>query len=450
MTDPHSGGAVVPPSTIGMLGGGQLGRYALMAARQMGYRTIVLDPDPDAPAGAIADVHLVAPYDDANALDHLASRCDVVTVEFENPSAVSLERLAEHTAVAPSANALAVAQDRRLEKRFLCEQGIPVGPFAVIGAASDLPSADGAVPFPAILKTTAGGYDGKGQLTVCSPGELADAWAELGQVSCVLEQHLDLEREISVLLARSGSGDVVAYPVTENIHVGGILDVSVVPARVSDRVVVHAVAFATRVAEALEYVGVLAVELFVVEGEVLVNELAPRPHNSGHWTLDAAATDQFAQQIRAVCGLPLGSTLMTAPAAAMANLLGDRWSNGEPDWAAALVDPDVRLHLYGKSRASPGRKMGHLTATGPDVTTALHVVQRARTASETNARAPGAQRARPALRHVDADDATDGVGHGTRPHHDQHLAHDEPGEVAFGPAPDRRSDDASRHSADDE
>ncbi|CAN5804031.1 5-(carboxyamino)imidazole ribonucleotide synthase [soil metagenome] len=377
MTGPPAG-AVTPPSTIGMLGGGQLGRYALMAARRMGFGAIVLDPDPSAPAGAIADTHLVAPYDDADALDHLAGHCGVVTVEFENPPASALQRLAEHTSVAPDAHAMAVAQDRRLEKRFLSEHGVPVGAFAVIDTASDVPSAVAAVPFPALLKKAAGGYDGKGQLSVRSRAELAGAWAELGNVPCVLERRLAPELEISVVLARTGGGDVAAYPVAENVHVDGILDVSVVPARVPAALAAEAVACATGIAGVLEYVGVLAVEMFVVEGGVLVNELAPRPHNSGHWTLDAAATDQFAQQVRAVCGLPLGSTAMTAPAAAMANLLGDLWSNGEPDWEAALADPDVRLHLYGKSKASPGRKMGHVTATGADVTIALAAVHGAR------------------------------------------------------------------------
>jgi 5-(carboxyamino)imidazole ribonucleotide synthase len=363
---------ILPPSTIGVLGGGQLGRYALIAARQMGYRTVVLEPDAAAPAGAVADEHLVAPYDDPVALDRLAVACDVVTTEFENPPAAALERLAGSVLVAPSPAAIAIAQDRAAEKAFLTAHGFPVGPVAVLGAevaGPDLADRIAAVGTPAIVKTCRLGYDGKGQRTAHSAAEVLGAWADLGGVPCVVERRLDLLAELSVIVARTAGGDIAVYDVADNEHVDGILDLTVVPARVSPAIADRAVGLASAVADALDFVGVLAVELFVVAGpdgapEVLVNELAPRPHNSGHWTLDAARTDQFEQQVRAVCGLALGPTTRTAEAVAMVNLLGDRWAGGEPRWEAALGEPGVSLHLYGKAAPRPGRKMGHLTVTG--------------------------------------------------------------------------------------
>ena len=361
MNDP-----IVPPATIGMLGGGQLGTYALVAARRMGYRTMVLEPDPHAPAGRIADEHLVAAYDNEVALARLADQCGVVTTEFENPPASALEFLARHTLVAPSPSAVAIAQDRIAEKRFLTGAGLPVAPYAVVDAAD----ADPEVTYPAILKTARLGYDGKGQRRVADASEMRAAWRLLGSVPCVLEQALALEAEISVVVARSHDGGFAAYPVAENRHVGGILDLTVVPAAIPRRLADRATGIAMTIADQLGYVGVLAVECFVVAGDVIVNELAPRPHNSGHWTLDVAQTDQFAQQIRAVCGVPLGDVSMTQPAAAMVNLLGERWERGEPDWAAGLADPRVALHLYGKVAARPGRKMGHLTAWAGDPRTA--------------------------------------------------------------------------------
>jgi 5-(carboxyamino)imidazole ribonucleotide synthase len=357
---------IVPPATIGMLGGGQLGRYALVAARTMGYRTMVLDPDPDAPAGRIADEHVVAAYDDVAALERLADRCAAVTTEFENPPASALDFLARRTLVAPSPRAVAIAQDRIAEKRFLEDAGLPVAPYAVV-TTSD---ADPEITYPAILKTARLGYDGKGQRIVADGSQMRAAWRLLGSVPCVLEQALALESEISVVVARTSQGGFAAYPVAENRHEGGILDLTVVPAAVPRRLADRATGIAMTIADQLDYVGVLAVEYFVVDGDVVVNELAPRPHNSGHWTLDVAQTDQFAQQIRAVCGLPLGDVSMTRPAAAMVNLLGDRWEHGEPDWAAGLTDPRVALHLYGKAVARSGRKMGHLTAWADDPRTA--------------------------------------------------------------------------------
>jgi 5-(carboxyamino)imidazole ribonucleotide synthase len=363
---PGAGSApILPPATIGVLGGGQLGRYFVMAARTMGYRTMVLEPDPGAPAGAAADVHLAASYDDPDALGRLGRECAVVTTEFENPPAAALAALATSTIVRPSPAAIAITQDRRTEKAFLTDAGIPVAPYAVIATVDDLlvPMAGRGVGFPAIVKTARLGYDGKGQVTVADDLELADAWRELGGVGCVVEQRLPLQQELSVVLARGIDGKCAVHPTVANTHVRGILDLTVVPAQTSDHVAEQAVVLATSIAVALDYVGVLAVEMFVVDGELLVNELAPRPHNSGHWTLDAAATSQFEQQVRAVCGLPLGDPSLAAPGAAMVNLLGDDWAAGEPDWTLALAGGGSHLHLYGKAEPRPGRKMGHLTVT---------------------------------------------------------------------------------------
>jgi 5-(carboxyamino)imidazole ribonucleotide synthase len=364
---------VVPPATIGILGGGQLGRYALMAAATMGYRTIVLDPDPSAPAGVVAHEHLVAAYDDPSALERLERDCDVVTTEFENPPATSLERLGATLVVAPRASSVAIAQDRIAEKRFLADNGFPLAPHAVLDAASPTDLAD-LVRAGAIVKTARLGYDGKGQRRVDDPAELAAAHAELGGVPCVVERRLDLRTEVSAIVARTSDGREAAWPVADNTHVDGILDLSVVPAPIDPVLADRAVGLAMAIADALDYVGVLAVEMFVVVGpdghdELVVNELAPRPHNSGHWTLDAAVTSQFEQQVRAVCGTGLGDTSMTAPAVAMVNLLGDLWfeTDGvrrEPAWAHVLDDPAAKLHLYGKAAPRPGRKMGHLTVTG--------------------------------------------------------------------------------------
>lgn len=357
-----------------MLGGGQLGRYTIVAARLIGYGTIVVDPDPDAPAGRVADVHLVAPYDDPEAGAELAASCAVVTTEFENPPADVLRALAARTMVAPSADAVAVAQDRIAEKRFLVERGLAVAPYAVIRDVADLDTAVASVAGPAILKTARLGYDGRGQTTVGAADDVGEAWAGAGRVPCVLEQRVPLDAELSVIVARTAGGCTAVYPVAENRHEGGVLDVSAVPARVEPRLAAEAQRTALDVAEALRYVGVLAVEMFVSDGRILVNELAPRPHNSGHWTLDAAATSQFDQQIRAICGLALGPTELTGGAVAMANLLGDGWRHGEPDWSAVLAAPDVHLHLYGKSAARAGRKMGHLTVRAADADEAVRRV----------------------------------------------------------------------------
>ena len=395
---------ITPPATIGMLGGGQLGKYALVAANAMGYRTMMLDPDPSAPAGVVTDEHLVAGYDAAHALRRLTFECDVVTTEFENPPAAALETLAAGTLVAPRPASVAIAQDRIAEKRFLTENGFAVGPYAVLredDATSEDATSDDAeamsslITSGAIVKTARLGYDGKGQRRVSSVEELHAAWAELDGVECVVEAVLDLQTELSVLVARTADAREVAWPVAENTHVDGILDVSVVPAPVDDVLADRAVGLAMAVADALDYVGVLAVEMFVVAGadgqpELLINELAPRPHNSGHWTIDACVTSQFEQQIRAICGLGLADTTMTAPAAAMVNVLGDMWFDGpanspdeavEPNWSVVLADPSATLHLYGKSRPRPGRKMGHITVTADTPDEAVGRARRLRSAA---------------------------------------------------------------------
>jgi 5-(carboxyamino)imidazole ribonucleotide synthase len=358
-----------------MLGGGQLGRYALMAATALGYRTIVLEPDPSAPAGVVAGEHLVAPYDDRSALERLARDCDVVSTEFENPPASALEALAVQVPVAPSPLAVRTAQDRLAEKAFLVDNGFPVGPYAALvdpGARPDPAVVDAG----AILKTARLGYDGKGQRRVTGVSEVLAAWAELDGVRCVVETALDLDGELSVLVARTPDGRSVAWPPVENHHVDGILDLSVCPidervhGRRATALVDRAEGLALAIADALDYVGVLGVEFFVVDGELLVNELAPRPHNSGHWTIDASVTSQFEQQVRAICGLGLGDTALRCGGVAMVNLLGDLWWDGdvrrEPRWSAALDHRAAKLHLYGKAEPRPGRKMGHLTVLGDD------------------------------------------------------------------------------------
>ncbi len=353
---------ILPGATVGVLGGGQLGRMFTAAALTMGYRVVVLDPDPDSPAGQIATRHLRADYRDPEALAEMARACAAVTVEFENVPAESLRVLAgQGVMVRPGAEAVAVAQDRAAEKRFLAAQGIPVAPFAVVARDEDLERAAAVTGFPALLKRCRHGYDGKGQQRVRDLAEAHAAFAHLGAADCVQERWMPVAREVSVVLARDRRGRIATYPVAENLHRHGILDMSIVPARVTSEQSEAACHLAVAVAEALDYHGVLAVEFFLLEdGRLLVNELAPRPHNSGHYTLDACLTSQFEQQLRALCELPLGDTRLSSPAV-MVNLLGDLWSQGAPDWAAILAHPNIKLHLYGKRVARPGRKMGHFT-----------------------------------------------------------------------------------------
>ena len=363
----------LPGSTIGMLGGGQLGRMFTMAARSMGYEVIVLDPDPDSPAGKLATDHVCANYSDQTALDYLAKTCNVVTTEFENVPASTLDSLANSCPVRPGAKAVMLTQDRIHEKTFLRDNGFPTAPFAIINNESDLAAGLQTVQAPAILKVSRYGYDGKGQYAIESENDLCAAWQALQGNESVLEQRVPLDREVSVVLARGTDGQTVSYPVAENIHHGGILDVSMVPARIDDSIEEQVVNMSTQIATALDYVGVMAVEFFISHGKILVNEIAPRPHNSGHYTLDATVTSQFEQQVRAVCGLPLGDTRLLSPVV-MINLLGDLWHDGKPPaWNALLSHSNAKLHLYGKREARPGRKMGHYNVLAPELESALNL-----------------------------------------------------------------------------
>jgi 5-(carboxyamino)imidazole ribonucleotide synthase len=351
---------IAPGQTLGLLGGGQLGRMFTVAARTLGYRVTVLDPDPHSPAAEFATGHLNTPYTDPDALDALARTCAAVTTEFENAPAEALDALAERVIVRPAGSAVAVAQDRRREKAFFAGNGFPVGAHAVIESSADFGRALEQVKLPALLKTARFGYDGKGQARVDEPDQLGSLFTQWKGVPCVLEELLALEREISVVLARGDDGEVAVFPVAENRHARGILDLTIAPARIPDALAQEATALASRLATQLNYVGVLAVEMFVVGGRLLMNEIAPRPHNSGHYTIDACRTSQFEQQVRVLCGLPLGDPSQHTPAV-MVNLLGDIWRGDEPDWAAVLRHPGAHLHLYGKREARPGRKMGHVT-----------------------------------------------------------------------------------------
>jgi 5-(carboxyamino)imidazole ribonucleotide synthase len=361
---------IFPDAMLGMLGGGQLGRMFTLAAHSMGYRVTVLDPDPTSPAGTIADVHLRAAYQDREALERVADTCAAVTTEFENVPADSLRWLAAYCTVRPIADSVAVAQDRVREKRFLVENGFAVAPFEVITAADDCERADAAL-FPGILKRARFGYDGKGQARVATTQEARAAFVAMGSESCVLEKQVTLACEVSVVAARGADGATRSFPVAENSHRNGILDVSIVPARVERAIAQRAEDQAQAVATRLGYCGVLAVEFFVTtDGELLVNEIAPRPHNSGHYTIDACVTSQFEQQVRTLCGLPLGESRLLAPAV-MVNLLGDVWQHGEPAWDAVFGCAEAKLHLYGKHEARPGRKMGHYTVLGSEVEAVL-------------------------------------------------------------------------------
>jgi 5-(carboxyamino)imidazole ribonucleotide synthase len=339
-----------------------------LQARTMGYGVVVLDPDPASPAGAVANRHLQVDYDNERALAELSASCAAITTEFENVPASALEILARSSLVRPPVEAVATSQDRITEKSFLQSHGIPTARFQPVRNLDELKTAVAGLRLPALLKTSRLGYDGKGQTLVRNEDEAVRAFQGLGGVPCVLEERLALECELSVVLARGADGDVASFPVAENQHRNGILETSVVPARVPDAMAREARELATGLAEEMEYVGVLGVELFVANGgRLLVNEMAPRPHNSGHYTLDACSTDQFEQQLRALCGLPLAHPWLLSPVA-MINLLGDLWTDGAPRWEEALRRPGVRLHLYGKAEPRPGRKMGHLNclATDPD------------------------------------------------------------------------------------
>lgn len=368
---------ILPGATLGILGGGQLGRMFTIAARTMGYKVMVLDPDAASPAGQMADVHLQADYADHEALKRLGEACAAVTTEFENVPAASLIELANHCRVSPGADAVAIVQDRSHEKSWLAQNGFATAPFALVYSEGDLDAGMADVGAPALLKVARFGYDGKGQARVNTREEARAAFREFDGQPCVLEGFVKLEREVSVVLARSDAGECALFPVAENRHENGILDVSIVPARVPESLAHQACEMARDVANKLGYVGVMAVEFFVADGRLMVNEIAPRPHNSGHYTLDACVTDQFEQQVRALCGLPLGDTRLLSPVA-MVNILGDRWQDGGPHWNTLLSHPSIKLHLYGKQTARPGRKMGHFNVLDADPDAALRLAEQMR------------------------------------------------------------------------
>ncbi len=353
--------------SLGILGGGQLGQMMAMAAKKMGHRVIVYDVFPEGPAASVADEMIVAPFEEKQSLKDFASRVDLITLEFENIPAASLELLASLRPLHPSPNVVRICQDRILEKEFLQAHRFPVAPFRVITSIEELVAAVAALKSNAILKTATLGYDGKGQISIAadaSVAELEQAWAALRTRHAVLEKKIEFQAEGSVIVARSTCGEIRSFPPQENSHVRGILDVSRAPARFSLEVLRQAETLGREIAKALEVVGLLTVEFFVLPNdEIMVNELAPRPHNSGHHTIESSKTSQFEQAVRAVTGAPLGSTELIKPAL-MLNLLGDLWKSGDPDWKAFLDHPEISLRLYGKKEAKPGRKMGHITFTG--------------------------------------------------------------------------------------
>ncbi|HEX8736196.1 MAG TPA: 5-(carboxyamino)imidazole ribonucleotide synthase [Pyrinomonadaceae bacterium] len=369
---------IQPNSTIGVFGSGQLGRMFAIEARKMGYRVHTFSPASDTPTGQVADFETSADYEDLGKVRKFAEAVDVVTFEFENVPSKTVEVAAQFVAVHPKGEILHTTQNRLREKTFLSQNGFPVTPFRHVKTLEDLSSAARETGFPCVLKTAGFGYDGKGQTKIEAFGEIENAFAALKNQEAVLEAFVEFEKEISVVCARDWTGDFAHYGVIENEHARHILDVSFAPALVTEKIYREAIEIARSVAEAFDYVGTLCVEFFLTKDEkLLINELAPRPHNSGHLTFDACAVSQFEQQLRAVCGLPLGSTEFYKPAA-MANLLGDVWRAGEPVWTNALKFPNLKLHLYGKAEPRGGRKMGHLTALAGTAREAVETVRKAR------------------------------------------------------------------------
>lgn len=371
-------GPVLPGSVVGVLGSGQLGRMFAIAARRMGYRVHTFSPDSDTPTGQVADEEVMAPYEDLDAVREFASRVSLVTFEFENVPSATAAAAAEKAIVRPEGGILHTTQNRLREKTFLSENGFPLAPYRAVRGLGDLQLAIDELGCPAILKTAGYGYDGKGQVRISNPEAAMPALAAMNGAEAVLEQRIDFEMELSIVAVRALNGHFAWYGPIRNEHYKGILDVSAAPSGVPPELSEQAVEIARGVCETLGLVGVLCVEFFLTRDErLLINELAPRPHNSGHLTFDACLTSQFEQQLRAVCGLPLGSTELLRPAA-MANLLGDLWNGGEPDWEAACSYPEVKLHIYGKTEARLGRKMGHITVLADTVGEALDVALRAR------------------------------------------------------------------------
>ncbi len=369
---------ILPNSTIGVLGSGQLGRMFAIAARRMGYRVHTFSPESDTPTGQVADTEIDADYEDLDAVKDFARNVDVITFEFENVPFETVEAAEKFAPVRPRGEVLHVAQNRLREKTFLSKNNFPHAPFRHVRNLEELKQSVGEIGAPCVLKTAGFGYDGKGQARIKSVNESERAFAKIGAQEAILEKFVRFEKEVSVVAARDLRGNFAHYGVIENAHENGILDVSFAPAFVSPKIEKEAVEIARTILEKLDVVGVLCVEFFLTKDEkLLVNELAPRPHNSGHLTVDACATSQFEQQLRAVCGFDLGATEFYKPAA-MANLLGDLWENGELNWASALKNPNVKLHLYGKAEARTGRKMGHLTALAEIAGEARTVVEEAR------------------------------------------------------------------------
>jgi 5-(carboxyamino)imidazole ribonucleotide synthase len=369
---------ILPGAVVGVLGSGQLGRMFAIAARQMGYRVHTFSPETDTPTGQVADLEITAPYDDLDAVRNFAENVHVVTFEFENVPALAVEAAAHCAPVRPSGSVLHVTQHRLREKSFLKQNGFPVAPFRPVNSLDQLRSAVEQIGCPAIMKTAVSGYDGKGQVTLANPADAEAAFAATGSQEKILEAFIDFELEFSIVAARGQDGSFSHWGLIENTHCNHILDLSLAPARVPQATSVQALEIARNLLEMLDVVGVLCIEFFLSRDQrVFINELAPRPHNSGHLTINAALTSQFEQQLRAVCGLPLGATNFLTPAA-MANLLGDLWQDGEPNWAVAAACPDVKLHLYGKDQVRPGRKMGHLTALAPSPDAAVERVIHAR------------------------------------------------------------------------
>ena len=372
---------ILPDASLGVLGGGQLGRMFTLAAHSMGYRVVVLDPDPHSPAGLIADQHIKADYRDRAALQMLGDECAAITTEFENIPADSLEFLEQYCPVRPGADAVRIAQNRIHEKIFIQQHGLATAPFAAIYEAADIDDEifAGLTP-PLLMKTASMGYDGKGQLPANTPDEARVAFSQMDDAPCIIEERVELEREISVVLARNINGETAIYPVAENRHENGILDTTIVPSAADASITATAIDMARQLAAAMNYCGVLAVEFFCTrQGELLINEIAPRPHNSGHFTVDACATSQFEQQVRMMCGLKPSNTQLLSPVV-MTNLTGDIWGDSDPAWQHVLNEPGAHLHLYGKREARPGRKMGHINCLADEVDDALEITARIRAA----------------------------------------------------------------------
>jgi 5-(carboxyamino)imidazole ribonucleotide synthase len=367
---------ILPGKTIGVLGGGQLGRMLAQAANRLGYRVHVYEPQAGSPAGAVAQKEVNAPYDALAALSAFARECDVLTYEFENVPAAPLKAIEGLTKLRPHWSVLETCQNRSREKRWLRDNKFPHARFEEVPAGGDLAAGIRAVGVPCVVKTADFGYDGKGQLKVMTEGDIAAAVARFAGQAVVIEQFVDFACEVSVVLARGESAAVRVFPVAENVHTNHVLDFSIVPARVPPEAAAAAEKMARVLAEKIGLVGVMGVEMFVTkDGAVLVNELAPRTHNSGHYTIDACPVSQFEQQVRAICGLPLGDTRLLSPVV-MVNILGDAWARGEPNWKDLLAQPAARLHLYGKAEARPGRKMGHFTVTARDADMALEMARK--------------------------------------------------------------------------